>query len=163
MIIHRLYGSILITALFLIIYSCGGNASHTSKNSGDFKDIQIVINSPYACYNEINLTGQGRGTSSLSFRDSDDKTTPKKKKEFVISSAEINQRILSLVSQMESRSPVSTSRRFDEYHFVFKIDNKTYIDRFGHDSLLDVVLTTLKPFAILEDSGQCDYFNMVRR
>jgi hypothetical protein len=159
---NKLYGTILLLALFLLANSCGGDRARTSENGGDFKNIQILINSPYACYNEINLDGHGNGRSILSFRDSDEKTTMKRNKDFVLSSADVNQKILSLVSRIKSRSAVSTSRRYDDYHFVFKIDNKTYIDKFGHDTVLDVLIKTLKTFALLEDSGQCDYLNLVK-
>jgi hypothetical protein len=58
---------------------------------------------------------------------------------------------------------VVSTRGYDLYNFSLVVDDKKFIDKYGQDTLLDNVLRVLLPYVQIEESGQCDYFNLLRQ
>jgi len=135
----------------------------SAGNEPACRNLQIEINSPYACYNEVKLDSTWSGTSILAFRNAEGKKTLKEKKNFYVNTNEDKQKVLRLLVKIESRPPVFSGRGFDEYHFILNIDGKRYVDKYGEDTLISEMLTDLLPYVQMEDSGQCDYFQLLRQ
>lgn len=154
---------VLICLYCLLILSCDDVPSSKIKTTGHYKTLQIEINSPYSCYNKIQMDSAGMGTTILGFRDASHNKTIKKQKQFFIHSAADKMRIQDLISRIEARSSVVSTRGYDLYNFTLVINDKQFINKYGQDSLLDNVLKILLPYVQSEDSGQCDYFNLLKQ
>lgn len=151
--------------LFSVWYlSCNGVGS--SKNeiiSKSYKHVRIIINSPYSCYNEINLDNTGAGISIFGFRNSNQSDRIKSKKDFSISSDNDKKRIDDIINTIASRSPISSPYMDDGYRFILTINDKQYIDVYGQDSLLSHALKIVAPYIQNDVNNECDFFTLFKR
>jgi hypothetical protein len=56
------FGFHLLGFVLATVWSCNGGHSHASERLSDYKSVDITINSPYACYNEIQMDQTGAKT-----------------------------------------------------------------------------------------------------
>ena len=147
----------------LSILSCNEDLSGKNANSKSYKKLLIEINSPYSCYNQIELNNNSSGTALGGYIDTAGQNKIiKSKKDFIIRHDSDIIKISDLIDQMRLRPLVLSARGYDLYHFVFTIDGKKLVDKYGQDSSLDNVLRILAPYVRNEKSGQCDFFNLFK-
>lgn len=129
----------------------------------DFKTIQIEINSPASCYNEIQMNNSGNGISVVGYRSLGQNEKVRNKKTFNIIAHSDQENVSNTINKIIKRGPVSSSFGFDLIHFYLMIDGKKSIDVYGGDSLLDDLLVTLAPYARVEQKEQCDFFQLFHK
>jgi len=154
-LVFHLLGFILATVL-----SCNGGHSHANEQLSDYKSVDITINSPYACYNEIQMDQTGSGISIFGYRDRQTgKTDIKIRKPFRIHTDSVKLKVDWLVDSIHNRKPVYSTRGLDLYQFVVEIDGQKYVDKYGVDSLVNRFLILLLPYVQIDPKAeQCDYF-----
>jgi hypothetical protein len=129
----------------------------------DFNDLQIEINSPASCYNEIKMNDSGTGISIVGNRSIGQKEKIRNQKPFDIVAVDDRENISNIIEKITKRAPVSSSVGLDLYHYCLLIDGKKFVDVYGGDTLLDKLLVTLAPFARVEQTGQCDFFQLFQK
>ena len=155
----------LIGFILAGILSCKDGHSPENERVSGYKTVHIIMNSPYACYNEIQLDHTGSGISIFGYRDRQTgKTDIKIKKAFLIQSDSLKIKVDSLVDSICNRKPVSSTRGLDLYQFIVEIDGQKYVDKYGVDSLVNNILIILLPYVQSDPKvEQCDYFYFLKK
>jgi len=148
----------LVMTAFAVPPACKERGSSKALTAPKRYDhLQIILYSPYTCYNEIQLDHAGLGINILGYHYPDSTSKIKTRKDFQLAPA-AQKKIQELVTGIQSRPLITSGYAEDKYRYVVTIDNKKFIDRFGQDSLLTTMLKAVAPYIHNEESGQCDFF-----
>jgi len=105
------------------------------ENQETYKDCEILIYSPYDCYNDIKFYKSGLGFFSTGRQYEDSSAGVKNLNDssmnripFNIHSEDERLKITKLILYIKSRERHTSHRIYDVFHFVLKIDEVKYID-----------------------------------
>jgi hypothetical protein len=159
-LVYHLIGFILTSLL-----SCNDQPSTNNERANAYKTIHIIMNSPFACYNEIKLDKTGSGISIFGYRDKQTgKANIESRKAFLIQIDSIKLKVNDAVNRIRNRRLVYSTSGLDLYQFVVEIDGNKYVDKYGEDSLVNNFLVLLLPYAHIDPKiEQCDYFYYLKQ
>jgi hypothetical protein len=144
------------------------NTHHANQET--YKDCEILIYSPYDCYNDIKLYKSGLGFFSTGRQYEDSSAGDKNKNDslmnripFNINSEEEGMRITKLILYIKSRDKQTSHRIFDAFHFVLKIDGVKYIDVYGDDKQVNELLRIMLKYFEKKIDDKCGFFKLFKK
>ena len=161
----RCYIKAILFIYCVVYFSCNEINSPKTSTNNHYGNFQILIISPFSCYNEIRLDSSGHGTNIYGISHLGETDTIKTQKDIYIEPDSDKKEINELVYDLKSRLPLQLSSKYwlDSYHFTLTIDGKKFIDKYRQDSLLDQVLKILVTYLQNDENGDCDFFNGFKR
>jgi len=152
-------GCTLIGVILVGVLSCNYKRSTKYERVNGYKMVHVIMNSPFACYNEIQFNQTGSGISIFGYRDRQTgKTSIESRKTFLIQIDSIKLKVDDVINSIRNSKPVYSTRGLDLYQFIVEVDGNKYIDKYGEDSLVNNFLVLLLPYVQIDSKTEkCNY------
>jgi hypothetical protein len=165
---------LILTLTFILIafFRYGSSSYHNTYNTNEkeYKDIEILIYSPWDCYNDIKFYKNGLGFFLTGRQYEDSSVSDKNKNDsllngirFDIHSEDERAKITKLILYIKSRDKQTSHRITDEFRFVLKIDQVKYIDVYGNDKQVSELLRIMLKYFEKKIEDKCGFFGLFKK
>ena len=153
----------LIFSISVFLLCC--NQASLDKNSIYISEhnFQIMIASPYHCYNEIQLANSGLLTALSGSIDEDNRKYIRGKQQIQIKSGQVKIRLHELLDKIKARGVITPQIGSDLSHCVLFIDKEKIVDCYGRDSLINRLTKVILPYIEIDNKSPCDYFAILKQ